>query len=560
MIAATLLAQVLLRNPLLWDDAIDEAFAAAFYYSNEHVGRSQFGYFEQTGVERALLHTWSLSVEEQFYLAWPLLLTTLVGRRIRTAGALIGVLAAASLLVSAALTLDGSPMAYLSAASRAWEFLLGAMLALPVGSRPADDGRSSRFALPALGVIAIVASAALLDESSGFPFPTAVIPVVGTAMLIRAQVHPASHLGIALAFRPVQTLGRLSYSWYLWHWPILVLGSELSGRSDLPTTVTLALAALGPAAISYHLIENPVRRLRPRSLPELALVGLVAPTLLLGAALVSASFHEARTFGPPEALALQSARDDWPANMAICALPDPELLEQVCLGGDTRSTTSMLLLGDSHAAQWAAPLRSVGERRGFRVVSLHQGNCPAIVLAEYSPSTATCDRLVDELDVVLDHFDPTTVVVSHADVYGEHQPGDWERGLRRLAERLEADGRSLLVIHDTPRFPADPVMCLVAAGPTNPAADSECSVGRDVIERRADPVRSAERRVVASGSNVIGWDPMDFICEPTTCSARRGDQVIFIDAHHITVEFSLTLADELEPSVVQAVGLAAGER
>lgn len=562
MIATTLVVQLVVRNPLHWDDAISEAWAAAFYFSNEAVARTSFGYFDATRVQRALLHTWSLSVEEQFYFAWPLILSMAVGAKLRRATVVVVGLIVGSFALSAVLTAINSPFAYLGAASRAWEFLLGAALALPIAKRAfpriTESPRTAqRLAVAGLG--AIVVSAVVLSEEGGFPVPTALIPVLGTAAIIAASVDESSPIGTVLGWDAVQRLGRLSYSWYLWHWPVLVLGIEILRRATLAWRVGLVCLALVPAVLSNKFVENPIRRMQPRSLSGVAMVGLVMPSLLVVGALFVAMQRDSATFAPPQALALRDAQNDWPEQFDDCNVPDLDVLMRHCVGGDETAETTMLLVGDSHAAHWFPALDAAGSNQGIRLVALHQGNCPATILSTDPGLLDDCRRVIDELDDVIAHVDPSIIVTSHADSYAIDRPDDWQAGLASLAERLERDGLELIVIHDVPRFAVDPILCLARTGATAAGADAACSMSRSAVEQRAEPVRAAEQAVADSFDNVVIWDPIDLLCEPAVCSPRREGVPMYIDAHHITVSHSTTLADALEPTLLRALE-AAGSR
>ncbi len=557
MIATTLVVQMLTRNPLHWQDAINETWAAAFYFSNEAIARTPAGYFDATRVERALLHTWSLSVEEQFYFAWPLMLSVFVGANLKRARVLVGGTAAASLVLCAVLTIGESPLAYLSASSRAWEFLAGAAIGLP-SVLDAIRRRLSPSAqgVAAIGLLSIIVSGFVITEGTRFPYPTALVPVIGTVLVIVASVDEGSMLGKAFAFRPMQQIGKLSYSWYLWHWPVLVLGKEVLGNDHLALRVGLVAAALVPAVISFTLIESPIRRLRTPTLPRSALVSLAIPSLVVVGVLLVATDRDNSEFAPPEALALRDARTDWPAQFLACSFPDIATLEANCIGGDESSSTTALLLGDSHAAHWFSALDHVGDATGVRLVAMHQGNCPATVLRDLASLSADCRLFADELDVVLDHFDPAVIVLSHADVYAPEAPDDWRSGLEQLASELDQDGRTLLLIHDVPRFPFDPNLCLAEQGAAAEESDAACSLSRRAAEERAAPIRSAEYDVVAEHDNVFGWDPFDHLCTSTSCPPRIDGDVVYLDPHHITVNFSRSLGPLLEAPVTRA--LAAG--
>ena len=241
------------------------------------------GYLAPAADRNALLHTWSLAVEEQFYLVWPALLLFAGRRRGRfLRGRLVVVVAGVSLLSlvgSVWLTGVRQPWAFFGSPARAWEFGAGGLAAL----WPARARWLTRLA-PAfgwVGLMAIGAAAAILGSDTPFPGTAALLPVGGAVLILLAG--GAEPRGVAiwpLGAAPMQWIGSLSYSWYLWHWPVLVLARVAAGRLTGGETLVCDVGSLAIAAVAYHLVENPIRRspalaVRPRA----ALTGAAMVTL-----------------------------------------------------------------------------------------------------------------------------------------------------------------------------------------------------------------------------------------------------------------------------------------
>ncbi len=225
-----------------------------------------------------LIHFWSLAVEEQFYAVWPLVVLGL-GRlapsmerwRVLLAG--VGAITIASFAHSVILVNSGSIWGYYSPLSRAWEFGAGALLAIvaPIGWRGASDINRQLLTVAGAGLIVV---SLLTADPTRFPGVGAVPVVVGTLLILHARLHDESPLGIVAGFGPVQWLGHVSYSWYLWHWPLLVIGQSWTGSTSAGLRLGLAAISLAVAGASYHLVEDPIRHAAPLVASPKANIGL----------------------------------------------------------------------------------------------------------------------------------------------------------------------------------------------------------------------------------------------------------------------------------------------
>lgn len=251
------------------------AMAAAGYASNLQFIADSFSYFDAEVTRNPVLHTWSLGVEAQFYLLWPLLLAVVPGRRNGLCTAITVVLIL-SFAASVQLTSVNSTAAFFSLPTRLWEFAVGGVLATLPRNRALPRGLGDVIGVLGLGSIAL--AAIMLSRDTLYPGWAALLPVTGTGLIILA-VADTGLINRSLASRPMQVLGKLSYGWYLWHWPILIFANAAAPDLGLPARAALALVALGLAAVSLRVIEIPIRRSR-------ALASRPGLTLVLGAAAV----------------------------------------------------------------------------------------------------------------------------------------------------------------------------------------------------------------------------------------------------------------------------------
>ena len=235
---------------------LSAALSAAGYVSNLHFINAQFDYFDAEVGRNPLLHTWSLGVEAQFYLLWPLLLGWVAkpGKRLWIA---IAVVLALSLAASILLTPVNPAAAYFGLPTRAWQFAAGGLLAAAPQVIPPRLGHI----LGAAGLAVIVATAALLSRQTLFPGWAAIWPVIGACAVI-SGARGGGPINRLLGSPPFQAIGKVSYGWYLWHWPMLIFAAVLAPGLGLGGRAAVALAALGVAALSYRFVETPIRRSR----------------------------------------------------------------------------------------------------------------------------------------------------------------------------------------------------------------------------------------------------------------------------------------------------------
>jgi peptidoglycan/LPS O-acetylase OafA/YrhL len=260
-LTTTLLIGAMILTPHELDLAGHASRAAALNISNLFFDMNAGDYFAPDVKTNPLLHTWSLAVEEQFYLFWPLmvLMSLRWGRSMKALGIVLSAVTIISLAIGVWFTATRSTFAFYELPARAWEFSLGGLaVLLPYAARKISP--LWWLGLGWFGVLSILGSAHFIEGNDGFPGWIALIPVIGTAAcVIAGTAHPHGGIGVVLHSAPLQMLGKLSYSWYLWHWPFLVFSAALLPNISFRGKAAAAGAALAVAAVSYHFIENPIR-------------------------------------------------------------------------------------------------------------------------------------------------------------------------------------------------------------------------------------------------------------------------------------------------------------
>jgi peptidoglycan/LPS O-acetylase OafA/YrhL len=520
-----------------------------------------------------LLHTWSLAVEEQFYLVWPLLLVVLAplfarddaDRTAERRGMTIVVAVAgvASLVASLVVTRTSQPWAFFGMPTRIWEFALGGALSLALVER-APAGPRAATALQAAGLAAIAFAVATYDRATPYPGVAALPPALGACALVAGGAWaPESPLSRALATEPLRWLGRVSYAWYLWHWPLVGLGEVLHPSIGVAGRLAWSAFALLLAWLTYRLVERPARggalsRIPGRWIAPVALTASVAAALVAHAAMRGAAHRVATT----EQRAFAAARQDrmthrcW-ANTVDDA-PTP------CLLGDRGATTVVALLGDSHAEHWLGGLDRAGRERGWRIDAMVKGGCPVADLTGLATSRGArwyreCSRYREAMLQRIIAMRPAAVVLSSWDHYiprdgrpddWQLSPAVWQRGLRVTYERLTTAGIRTIVLRDVPHTDFDVPECLSRRAARLPLARA-CTYDRVAS---LSPLAVAAQDAAARGLPVRLIDMNDQLCDTPSCEVVRNGAIIFTDDNHLTASFSRSIAPVLGQRIAAAMG------
>lgn len=420
VLAAVLLGTTLLRPMTAWSDTASHVLASSLFVENWHLAAQSVSYLDTSQTHSALQHFWSLSVEEQFYVLWPCLLIVLTWAVRRRRGAVaiaIGAVGLASLLWGVLETASTPDVAFFDTAGRTWEFCVGAVLA----TLPFPLGRRAQLVLPWSGLAAIAVSSFLFDASSPFPGTDALLPTLGAAAVLVGGDASRFSLDRLSRFRVARVLGDISYSTYLWHWPLIILLPEILVTTlSTGLKLTILVATLGLAGATYRWVENPVRRSKFLSRTRLRSFAAGGVALVLVALACITTSHIADADGRANDRALTAAAvssDPCFAAHALdaptCAAPwgkiDLKTLpapladkpvawkndciddttrntEKVCTLGDTSARRTILLWGDSHAGAWSSAFDVAGRINHVRVLVAARNKCPSSLVAPVSTS------------------------------------------------------------------------------------------------------------------------------------------------------------------------------
>lgn len=532
VIVASAFASSLIVSPLEQAKLVPSALAALFYVSNIFYWRRTTDYFDPVAETDIYLHTWSLAVEEQFYLVWPVLL--LLAFKLRK-GPLLAMLAVlvVSFYFSATLSYHSQPLAFFLSPFRAWEFAIGGL----AGFFP-DSER--RWALPvaALGAVLVLAPVITFSGDTVFPGFVAIIPALGTAALLvtGSTDHPVSRL---LRSSPMRMIGLVSYSWYLWHWPVLILGADLIGDPTLAERIGLGFLSLTLAGVTYILVETPIRTsayLAPRPFSSL---GLAVAGSAVSAGVLGVLWLQARTemLSPPYRAYALASMDRLTLPECITDFADSKV--RTCAFGSGDRTIA--LLGDSHAQMWLPAIQA----SGYRVVTFFKNACPAADVPVFNRRLnrieTECAEWRREALQQIRSLDPDAVVVTSAQGHAD-EPGRWRDGYRKTLVQLAP--YPVVLIQVTPRFPFSVPECL--------SRFQECSTPR--VEAVDSAVVSAELAAAEGLGHVTVLDMNNHLCGLVRCEAVANGQVIYRDTNHVTVSYARYLSVHVGRHLAPLVG------
>ncbi len=568
---------------------VREILASTFYVENWALA---FGSVDYLALQDAttVQHYWSLSLEEQFYIIWPLLLlgATWFGAKYAVARkwvsliTVIGVVSVLSLIASVIFTMTNPAEAYFVTFTRFWEFGAGAALALLPRFRP--RGALTQNLVGYTGLAMILAAAWFYDAGTPFPGYTALLPVVGTVLVIMTE-H-AKHwwdIGSVLGGPPQRLIGDLSYSIYLWHWPLIIVlpfvpGWGMGGINRVLLIVICILLAW----LTKKYIEDPVRTWKffTESKPRFTYAGVVAimaiSSLVIGTAWAftspkydaAAQQLHAISENPPECFGVETSVDCVNPALANAIIPDPgfgnadrpghtecfvqlnESQARSCQFGSTDAGAPRIaLIGDSHAYQYIEALIVIAKERGWALTTYLKGACPWTEAPVGSLAVGvgdSCSPWRANVASELAEGQPFDAIFTAALATTPYKVSAAEKNEVAIQGFVDAwkqaRGAAIIAIADNPVFEDDPNRCLRF----NPA--SECTQSRDVALAQTDALKEAALR---AGATLI--DFTDKYCDDEICRSVVGGANVYRDKDHLTNTFALSMVPFIGDTMAHVV-------
>lgn len=588
--------------------------AAAGYVANWRFALRSVDYLAEDVGRSPVLHFWSLAVEEQFYFLWPLILVAgvVLARRLKwplrvTLSLLLATLVLGPSLVWSIMTSQSNQaQAFFVTSTRLWELAIGAevALALPLLRRlPQRVGGMASL----LGMVLIGASAFAFDTRTSWPGYWACLPTFGTALaILGGSLEQKSITARTLSTRPMVFIGGLSYSIYLWHWPLVVVGQdwlELTGRG---WGTLIVLGSVVPALLSYRFVETPLRfaralTTRPRYALSIganfSLISL-ASGLAISALDSASNPQESNVDGvqlgvkdgrviatPPKRGAGALGRNPMGSSAGVpkkkydVIIPPPKLapkdlpsayaddcqlaFDEVdirwCEAGDPNGKKTLAMVGDSKILQYFDALNAVSEAASVKLITATKSSCPfseATVVYDDKPYQA-CNTVNDEVMKQLEAKPPYAIITSQAALTGiriGHGDTPTEQtmieGLAAIWSRVRALGTEVIVVLDSPHPSTKPRVydCLAKQGNNG----EKCAFSRETAVKRSAAAVQREAAKRVPGVHVI--DLTNYICPAARCAPVIGDVLVYRQGSHITNTYARSLAPVLASELHGVLG------
>jgi peptidoglycan/LPS O-acetylase OafA/YrhL len=532
VLALTAIFSWMLVPPTMRSSLGRDVIAASLYVSNYLFAWWQADYQNLDATPSPVIHYWSLAVEEQFYLVWPLLIlvffmaaTKLKLKKVLTL--LVAGVTALSLVFSIYQTETSPIWAFYSLPTRAWELGLGALLVLLPPVR-------TKKLVGLLGFIFIIVSAFIFGETTAFPGLNAVLPVMGTVMLIATINTWPPFLNDVANSRLFQWLGEISYPLYLWHWPLLVLPSTYFARPlEVYERILAIIATIVLADLTHRFIEEPFRK--TKTIPTLVFKRSGVITLvsvLIGTVIIFSSSDKIDVSGINGAVSLAQIKARPLVYDDGCHANYAQTNSDKCEYADKKSQKTMVLYGDSHAAQWFPALVEIASRSGYKLISLTKSACPAVDTVRLDQGgfkMSRCKQWRINSIKRIQEIDPDVLIMSSFQYFAQpprftDREKWWNDGQRKLLTEVKNVSPHLIYLTDTPHPLRDIPACL-----------ANYSISKCNTTQRSE-------NLSISGFNIINPNP--WLCS-RVCPAVKDGVVAYRDASHISVDIAIALIPRL---------------
>ena len=533
VLITTAVISFIVLPPIYRDNLGKDVIAVALYISNYTFAWWQNDYQNLEATPSPLLHYWSLAVEEQFYLIWPLVILFLAKRGANWVRNGVITIFICSFLLSIIQTQISPIWAFYSLTTRAWQLAAGALILFI----PKNSFKHPLFTWLGLGLI--TTATIFFDEKIAYPGYLGLIPVIGSFLLITSIGSWPKILTISSNNKTTQWLGDISYPLYLWHWPLLVLPAAWLGQ---PLTIFQRILALSISVIFAHLttkyVEQPLRY--KKFTPSFVYKGFIALTTTSVAVGVFININTTNIISPKmsqysfdlnEVRRLPIIYDDG------CHANYGQVNTTKCLYGDKSSNKEIILFGDSHAAQWFPAINEIAKSNNFQLYSFTKASCSAIDLPRAGKGAfkpAECNRWQQNQIAKIKKIKPDLLIITNSEHYDLKSTKNtkkfyWQQAQRKLYEEVRNSSKQIVFLIDTPKPLVDVPACLAQG------REGECNQ----INKPKGYIWPEYKKI----------DLTTWFCEGK-CNAIKNNYIIYRDSSHISVTAALAAKNDLEKELI----------
>ncbi|MDQ1055295.1 peptidoglycan/LPS O-acetylase OafA/YrhL [Arthrobacter sp. SORGH_AS 212] len=587
VIVATLAVSYLVLPRTRWLDLIDQGWASLFYSENRLLQAQAVDYYANDhSLASPLQHFWSLSIQGQVFILWPLifLAAAWAARRFRLSyrpllAYVFFLVFLVSLAYSIYFTATNQVQAYFDTGARLWEFALGTLVALVLPGLRLS--RAVRIAMGWVGVIAMLACGILLNVQAAFPGVAALWPTVAAAFVIVAgQTQSPAGVDRILSSKPLVKLGDISYGLYLWHWPVLVLALAWTGKEHagwLSGTVII-VSALALAYLTTRFIEKPWREWKwPEARKRRAVLAIMLAVSVAAAPLAlwrnqldterrvaqeqkvannpgSRALDPAFTGTVPagDVTLLPTATDlpqNWVSLDGPCTgdiTPQDQAVKDTCFEQKPSGNPSrrVLVLGDSHAQQWSGAVKPIAAQNNWLLYSMLKGACK--VAPAGKAASDDCETYNASVQKEIERQQPDAIILLGTAAAPSSFAEELTPGFADLVGPWMDKGIDVVALRDNPRFTFNMAECVVTDGPD---AQSCRPAVRDALAPE-NPLAALKDSL----PDLAILDLTDRICTATECPGVVGNIFVYLDDNHLTAEYTESMADEFGRRFFEATG------
>ncbi|WP_201529609.1 acyltransferase family protein [Psychrobacter frigidicola] len=563
VLGTTLIASYLIISPVFIAGVVNEIIASALHVENLQLMRQSVDYLASDGLPSPVQQFWALSIQIQFYIILPLVLIPLayISKRKKTSLPLfLGVALIIFLSFSyAVISVKNDPtMSYFNPLSRVWEFFFGVLSFLFVSN---INKVKYKEVLGSLGIFLIIGGAIFIPKGAGFPSYVSLIPVLGAMLLIISGSKGNGLVNDILSNKILVFLGGISFTVYLWHWPILILYKEYFGYNTISLFhgLVIMLTSIILAYFSNQKIESPFKKI-PREkvilnfsvgilffLPVIALSSMLKSqiTSTIDNSLIDFETKEIKPFSEDkiylEDKATNFDRETFlsvkkikPASYTIgCNQEGTGVKAKTCSFGDIRSNKQIVLVGSSHATQWLPALDEIGKKNDIEIINMTKSGCS---LGAFETSDESCDEWNKRvLDKIID-INPYAVITNSTKTSARRKEFIPKSYIESW-EKIASNGINVIGIRDNPRFNFDVPECIYQ-NRNSPDVNS-CSVDRADALLKNDPTIDY-KHIISS------IDMSDMFCTNDKCLPVFSGKMIYRDSNHMSVEYTYFIEDSLK--------------